>query len=271
MSLIDGIALLGVAAVLPLSLRGRLVWWEVAAGSTALSFVMPTGRAGLLVVPFVAAAATTLVARLRDVGLFVFFWKTADWVSVIASAYAVVAAASLLQSRSGVELFGVHEPIVELTAVHYTFAGCAALVLAGAALENATGRWRRIGGAAIVCTAAAPPIVAVGFVTGLAVPQVGGAVLMASGVWLTATLQLRGAACSGRSVRTVLLAVSGVAVWLPMVLAVAWAAGQHWDVPALSIPDMARTHGLVNALAFVGCGLVARRVQVLPTHREVAP
>jgi len=42
-----------------------------------------------------------------------------------------------------------------------------------------------------------------------------------------------------------------------MVLAVAWAAGQHWDVPALSIPAMERTHGVPNALAFVVGALLA--------------
>lgn len=40
-----------------------------------------------------------------------------------------------------------------------------------------------------------------------------------------------------------------------MVLAVAWAAGQHWDVPALSIDAMARTHGATNAIGFVACGV----------------
>jgi hypothetical protein len=45
-----------------------------------------------------------------------------------------------------------------------------------------------------------------------------------------------------------------------MVLAVAWAAGQHWDVPLLSVPDMVRTHGAANALGFVLCGLLARRI-----------
>ena len=49
----------------------------------------------------------------------------------------------------------------------------------------------------------------------------------------------------------------GVAIWIPMVLAVAWAAGQHWDIPALSIPAMERTHGLANSLAFVLGGLLA--------------
>lgn len=56
--------------------------------------------------------------------------------------------------------------------------------------------------------------------------------------------------------------MSGLAVWLPMVLAVAWAAGQHWDVPALSIPDMVRTHGLGNAIGFVLCGLAGRNLSV---------
>ncbi|MEZ5180089.1 MAG: YndJ family transporter [Acidimicrobiales bacterium] len=48
-------------------------------------------------------------------------------------------------------------------------------------------------------------------------------------------------------------------MWAPMVLAVAWAAAQHFDVPALSIPDMVRTHGAGNAIGFVGAGLLARR------------
>ncbi len=56
-----------------------------------------------------------------------------------------------------------------------------------------------------------------------------------------------------------LLAISGLAIWVPMVLAVAWAAGQHWDVPVLSIDDMVQAHGVPNALAFVLCGLLARR------------
>ncbi len=43
-----------------------------------------------------------------------------------------------------------------------------------------------------------------------------------------------------------------------MGLAVAWAVGTHWDVPHLSVPAMVRLHGLVNAVGFVGAGLIAR-------------
>jgi hypothetical protein len=128
------------------------------------------------------------------------------------------------------------------------------------------GRW------AVVCTAVAPPIVALGFVTEEAVPQVGGAVLLTVGVWLTAAGELREAlGRHGPRVRRLLLAVSGIAIWAPMVLAVAWAAGQHWDVPFLSIPDMARLHGLPNALGFVVAGLLARRMESIERiEREVS-
>ena len=115
----------------------------------------------------------------------------------------------------------------------------------------------------MVLTAAAPPVVALGFVTGAALPQVGGALLMTLGVWITATLQLNDAFRSGaHRVEATLLFISGLAIWVPMLLAVAWAAGQHWDVPVLSVHDMARTHGVVNTFAFVICGLVARRMTV---------
>lgn len=55
-----------------------------------------------------------------------------------------------------------------------------------------------------------------------------------------------------------------------MGLAVAWAAAHYWDVPAMSVPDMARTHGLANAFGFVLCGLLARRLvgPVLPSDHS---
>ena len=129
-------------------------------------------------------------------------------------------------------------------------------MLAGAARA---GRPRsRFGLVAVGATAVAPPLVAIGFTTHAGVPQVGGAVLMTIGVWCTGLLQLGRARAPGRPAARTLLTVSGLAIWVPMVLAVAWAAGEHWDVPALSIPDMARTHGVTNALGFALCGLLAR-------------
>ena len=134
------------------------------------------------------------------------------------------------------------------------------ITLAGAVMS------RRAGRVAFVATAAAPPLVALGFVLGHPLPQVGGAVLMSVGVLLTATLQLADAA-AGTERRWWLL-VSGLAPWVPMVLAVSWAASNHWPVPALSIPDMARTHGVMNVV-FVVAGLWARRTST--TGAQPAP
>lgn len=262
LSLIDQVVVLGVAVVLPLALDGRWWWWEGAAGAVVVAFACPVGPAGVLVVPLGLVTACVAVDRVRQVGPLL-FWRLHDGAEVLASLFAVVAAGALAVSRSGGSVLGVREPIVELTAVHYIFAGSAALVLARLTLGETGdrgGRWARAGRAAVACTAIAPPVVALGFVTHAAVFQVGGAVLMTLGVWLTAGVHLRRALTSRPSVAGAFLLVSGLAVWVPMMLAVAWAAGQHWRIPVLSVPDMARTHGLVNALAFVLCGLVGRRL-----------
>jgi len=161
-------------------------------------------------------------------------------------------------------MFGTSEPIVELTAVHFTYAVAGALALAAFSLRRRQ-RPSRLAVAAVTLTAAAPPLVAAGFVTHERLLQVGGAVVMTAGVWLTAVLQLRAAATSTtRQASRYLLAISGLAVWAPMVLAVAWAAGQHWTVPALSIQAMARTHGIANAFGFVICGPVGRHLAARP-------
>jgi hypothetical protein len=262
LSLIDLLVLLGVAVVLPLALGGRPLWWRAAALAVLVGFLMPTGPAGAFVAPLLVVAAARLFERIREVGA-PSRWRIGETVHVVSAAYALVAACALTLSRSGVAVFGIYEPIVELTAVHYMFAGSAALVLAGATLRDTGGGSRRPSQLAVVFTSAAPPIVALGFVSGAALPQVGGAVLMTLGVWLTASLQLRTVISRRASEATVLLAISGLAIWVPMILAVAWAAGQHWPVPMLSIPDMERTHGVANALAFSLCGLLGR-------HREAA-
>ena len=46
-----------------------------------------------------------------------------------------------------------------------------------------------------------------------------------------------------------------VTTTVPMVLAVQWALAQHVDLPALSVSDMATTHGVLNGIGFVIAGL----------------
>lgn len=252
LTLIDCFVVLGVVAVLPLAMGGPWWGWAAAALTTVAAFREPVGvPAAVLAVPLVALGGVVALGRLRSF----------DGIGSLAGVYTVVASGSLVLSRLGVELLGVGEPIVELTAVHYIFAGAGALTLAAHARQRADRPWtRRLAAGAVRLTAIAPPVVALGFVAGQPLPQVGGAVLMTSGVWLTGTLHLAGAVADRREhpAARVLLGLSGLAIWAPMVLAVAWAAGQHWSVPALSVDDMARTHGAANALAFILAGLVAR-------------
>ncbi len=255
LSLVDVVVLLGVAIVLPLALGGG--WeWVVAAVAAGASLALPVGpiAAAPAAVWFVVAARATV----HTVGLAARQPSVREVASGAARAFALVAAGAFLASRLGLRPFGVGEPIVELTAVHFTYAGSASSMLAVKALEHVSGRWARVGRCAVTMTVAAPAIVATGFVTRSALAQVGGAVAMAVGVWCTATLELHLATTGPRSrAERLLLFVSGAAIWLPMVLAVAWAAGQHGDFPALSIPAMERTHGVANALGFVVAGLLA--------------
>ena len=50
-------------------------------------------------------------------------WDLDEAAGLAAHGWGLVAAGALLTSRLGVVLFGVHEPITELTAVHYVYAG----------------------------------------------------------------------------------------------------------------------------------------------------
>jgi hypothetical protein len=262
MTLIDVFVVMGVGIVLPLALPTR--WWAVATVGVVIALLRPEGwSAALFVIPWVVVASVLLGQRLLELS---------DVAELVMAGFALVAAAALVQSRLGVRLFGIREPIVELTAVHFTYAGVGGLGLARANLQRFSSAAARL---AVVLTAAAPPVVATGFVTGLAIPQVGGAGLLTAGVWLTGILHLRAAWGHGdASAVRVLLAISGVSVWFPMVLAIAWAAAQHWDVPALSVADMVRTHGVANAFGFTICGLVAgwlgsRAVTSVPTAEAV--
>ncbi|WCO68124.1 YndJ family transporter [Iamia majanohamensis] len=256
--------LAGVALVLPACLGGERRRWAVAALLALVALAAPVGSgpavAAALAWPTVVLAQ--LATALRAAGP-VRSWTRRDVVHLVASVDALVAGCWFVLSRAGASPLGIHEPIVALTAVHFTYAGAAAVTLAGAAADAAPTR-RALGTGAVALSAAAPALVASGFVTRSAVAQVGGAVVMTLGVWATAGMQLAEAHRTGPRVARLLLAVSALSVWAPMVLAVAWAAAQHAEVAALSIPDMIPTHGGLNAVGFVGCGLLARWVQRRP-------
>jgi uncharacterized protein (UPF0548 family) len=256
--IIDAAVLVGVALVLPFATVVGW-WWWVATAAVGVSMTLPVGLLSAVIAGAWVVASLISLRRLALAAGPFRGWSAESVCRLLGAGYAVVAGAAFVASRGGLRLFGIGEPVVELTSVHFTYAGAAALALAADASAGATGRARLWGTAAVMLTAGGPPIVALGFVSGLAAAQVGGAVVMALGVVTTGALEL--IAASNRRMRPaprVLLGISGLSIWIPMGLAVAWAAGQHWNVPALSIPDMARTHGAANGAGFILCGLWGR-------------
>jgi hypothetical protein len=214
------------------------------------------GPAGALALPWLGVAVSLAlppaITWLRRPDL-----HPAALARLASPAYLVVGATWLVASRLGLEPVGIGEPTVELTAVHFHFAGFAAALLAARTHEVAariTPRWAAAG---TLLTIISPPIVAVGFTTGSAPAQIGGAVLLSVGVWIVAALTLAAVVpLTGDAGAKVLLGASALSVGAPMVLAVFWAAGQHYDVPALDVPAMARIHGSLNAFGFSLAGLL---------------
>ena len=113
MSLIDEVVVFGVLVVLPLALGGAWWRWGIAGVATVAALELDRGAvAAALVVPWLVVAGSRVLAGVQAAGPLL-FWTRADVVRVLAGVYAAVAAAALVQSRSGVHLFGLREPIVD--------------------------------------------------------------------------------------------------------------------------------------------------------------
>jgi len=196
-------------------------------------------------------------------------WPLAIVTLAVALGYLSVGGAWLVVSRLGLHPFDLSTDIVRLTAVHFHYAGFGMSLLAATGLASAD--WMASRASLSIGSVAAivgPPIVATGFVTDSALAQVGGAAVVTVAAWSVAfgTFLLATSNTQARVVPSwerglaqwigrTLLVISSLSPLLPMLLAVQWALAQHVDVPALSVRDMANTHGVVNGLGFVIAGL----------------
>lgn len=182
-----------------------------------------------------------------------------------ARSFWVVGAAWLLLDRLDADPVGVGGDLVLLTAVHFHFAGLAATAIVGSSARA------RLGAAALAGTLAAPVLVAAGFVA-LPLLQVVGAVVftLALMAWSLqagrANATPAPAAPGAGAVAGAAWLVARASVWVSMPLATWWATGYVVGFPAPSIPVMAATHGVANAVGFSLCGLLAlvARPGVLP-------
>jgi hypothetical protein len=251
----------------------------VGAAAAVVALLMPEGLgAGLVASVWLAVCVTAtvggviLLSRVTSgdaSAVEIVRWPLAIVTLAVALAFLSVGGAWLVISRLGLRPLDLSTDIVRLTAVHFHYAGFGMALLAATGLACADWMASRVAlSLGSVCAIAGPPIVAVGFVTDSALAQVGGAVVVTAAAWsigfgtfllATSNSQARVVPSWERGVAQwvgrILLVVSSLAPLMPMLLAVQWALAQHVDIPALSVRDMANTHGVLNGIGFVMAGL----------------
>jgi hypothetical protein len=169
--------------------------------------------------------------------------------------YLPVGGAWLTASRFGVSLLGFSEPIVSLTAAHFHYAGFAALVIAGltgrylATLPNAPRMAFRVIAVGLM---AGMMLVAAG-ITFSPLLEVLAAIVFAASLAGLAFLQLRCVApqLNHRRLPQILLTASALMALWAMGAAVVYAVSEYTHSTLITIPQMLRVHGEVNALGFV--------------------
>jgi YndJ-like protein len=233
-----------------------------AAVLAACSYLLPQGvEAALLASPWLLV--TGLIALFGLMRLLSRRAINAEEICIDAGLiYLSVGGVWLVVSRLGYQPLGFGDTIVLLTAVHFHYTGFAAPVLAGlsgrALAGSPTATARRMFAAVSLGIIAGTPLVAAGITFSAPVVGLAGAVVVSAGLWLLAALNLFRIvpALSSRPAQ-ILLVVSSVSSTFAMALACAYAYSILAKQLIINIPHMAMSHGIMNALGFSLCGLMA--------------
>ena len=174
----------------------------------------------------------------------------------------VVGGGWLVVSRLGMRPMGIQEPIGLLTAVHFHYAGFATATIAAATLAFAhrhAMQQRELKSVALM-VAGLPFFVAAGFVISPAVKMLAAVLFSASVAILAVFLRKAGQRAEDGMAR-VLLQIAPIAVFAGMILAGTYAIADFLGSDALTIPQMVRTHGILNAMGFCLPGLLGWLVE----------
>jgi hypothetical protein len=259
--LLDAILLLAAFVIVPFGLGIRhhraLGVYVIAAALLGGGLVLPGGIwAAVLALPWLLMAVVRFaVTVVRD-------GREAPFGEIAALAFLVVGAGWAVLACGGWSVLGFDPVIVQLTAIHFHYAGFALTMLATAAARMFPGR---LANAAIALVLAGVPSVAAGISFRSVVAEWWATLLLSVGCVLVAILQMRAALAARTPIARTLLAVSAVSLLAGMALAIAYAAARRFDLPELSIPLMIRTHGLVQSVGFAVFGLLGWHL----AHRRV--
>ncbi len=161
----------------------------------------------------------------------------------------VVGGAWLVASRLNIRPMGIQEPIGLLTAVHFHYAGFATATISAATLSLSRNRSRNSLKIVAPLVAILPFLVAAGFVISPALRMAAAVAFSAAVAALAIILRICAKQATDATAR-VLLQIASAAVFAGMILAAAYAITNFLTSDALTIPQMARTHGLLNAFGF---------------------
>lgn len=190
--------------------------------------------------------------------------NTLRWILTIARLDLAIGGAWFVASRFGVHPLGTPEPIVLLTAVHFHFAGFATAMIAAAMLrfseKQGANRWlRRL----LALVVAMPFLVAAGFVISPTFKMAAAVAFSASVAALAIILRSLASRTESRTAR-VLLNIAAASVFAGMVLSGIYAIADFRGSDVLPIPQMARTHGVLNAVGFCLPALLGWLVEFAP-------
>ncbi|MCU1267910.1 MAG: rane protein [Acidobacteria bacterium] len=273
--LINKVLLLAVLVIVPLGLslaatdqeeensllfRLAIFAQPIGAAAVVVSFFLKQGIAAALFSSawLVVAGLLSLhgLSRLLSPKLRVF-----EEVSISAGLiYLSVGSGWLIMSRLGIQPLGFGDTIVLLTAVHFHYAGFAAPILSGLAgrvLVHQSVSVQRLFALVVLGVIAGTPLVAAGITLS---PSLGlaGTVIISCALLLLGILVI-GWIVPGITRRSVqlLLVLSSISPFISMTLASIYAYSIVAKKLIIDIPQMALTHGLINALGFSLCGLLA--------------
>lgn len=261
MGTIEKLFLLAPLVVVPLGLNlvGALGQHALpAALLVVVSFLVPQRKlAGVLVLPWFGLVAWWAVGALRR-----WRWEPAEVCRNMAVMMLPVGAVGLAQSRAGMEPLGFREPLVLLVAVHFHFAAFVTPLMASEGMGRMKDDFRRMkwGLAALVCLGS--PVLACGYVLHTGWLRLTGAMMLVVGLVIVSGLIAKELPKIRPRAAQALLAVAALSVWYSMAYAAVYAVADYCGEVWVAIPQMARTHGVVNALGFSVCGLLGWRMVV---------
>lgn len=258
----------GVTVVVPMALvlsgrlqgRSRIPTWVMvgAAVLAAASFVVPRGVvAAAMCLPWMAVCAAAGFEKLGSPRTLV-----ARFVFLMPHGYLVFGAGWLIVSRYGARPLEFPSVIVELTAVHFHYAGFVApMIIAITRDHQARARGPLL--AALWLALVASPLTAIGFVYSAKIGAAG-AITFTLGLFIWSIVTIATVLPGLTAGTRLLLGSAAGTVFVTMGLAVVYSVGVAVGDTWIGISAMARTHGVLNALGFAFCGTAA---WLIATHR----